>query len=168
MGVFLQLLRQGKMEKATFGAGCFWGVEEAFRRVEGVTDAAVGYAGGTTRNPTYENVCTGQTGHAEVVEVTFDPEQAGYERLLEVFWTCHDPTQLNRQGWDVGTQYRSVIFFHSPEQEAAARASLEALEDSGAAGGKIATEITKATDFWRAEEYHQRYVQKQGRRRGLL
>lgn len=156
------------MEKATFGAGCFWGVEAAFRRVEGVQDAVVGYAGGTTRNPTYENVCTGQTGHAEVVEVTFDPKRVGYERLLEVFWACHDPTQLNRQGFDVGTQYRSVIFFHAPDQETAARASLEALQASGQGPDKIVTEITPAADFWRAEEYHQRYVEKQGKRRGFL
>ena len=156
------------MEKATFGAGCFWGVEAAFRRVEGVVDAAVGYAGGTTRNPTYENVCTGQTGHAEVVEVTFDPGRVGYERLLEVFWACHDPTQLNQQGFDVGSQYRSAIFFHTPEQETAARASLEALQASGRVGGNIVTEISPAGDFWRAEEYHQRYVEKQGRRRGFL
>ena len=156
------------MEKATFGAGCFWGVEEAFRKVEGVVDAAVGYAGGTTRNPTYENVCTGQTGHAEVVEVTFDPKRVGYERLLEVFWACHDPTQLNRQGFDVGTQYRSAIFFHAPEQETAARASLEALQASSPGPDKIVTEITPAGDFWRAEEYHQRYVEKQGKRRSFL
>ena len=156
------------MEKATFGAGCFWGVEAAFRRVEGVVDAAVGYAGGTTRNPTYENVCTGQTGHAEVVEVTFDPKRVGYERLLEVFWACHDPTELNRQGFDVGTQYRSAIFFHTPEQETAARASLEVLQASGRGPDKIVTEITPAGDFWRAEEYHQRYVAKQGKRQSFL
>ena len=156
------------MEKATFGAGCFWGVEAAFRKVEGVVDAAVGYAGGTTRNPTYENVCTGQTGHAEVVEVTFDPKRVGYERLLEVFWACHDPTELNRQGFDVGTQYRSAIFFHAPEQETGARASLEALQASSRGPDKIVTEITPAGDFWRAEEYHQRYVEKQGKRRSFL
>ena len=160
------------MEKATFGAGCFWGVEKAFRRIDGVTDAALGYAGGTTRNPTYENVCTGRTGHAEVVEVTFDPQRVGYDRLLEVFWACHDPTQLNRQGLDVGTQYRSVIFFHSPEQEKQAGESLQALQLSGKGDGnpgddKIVTEISPASDFWRAEEYHQRYVEKQGKRRGL-
>lgn len=156
------------MEKATFGAGCFWGVEAAFRRVEGVMDVAVGYAGGTTRNPTYENVCTGQTGHAEVVEVAFDPKRVGYERLLEVFWACHDPTQLDRQGFDVGTQYRSAIFFHAPEQETAARASLEALQASVRGPDKIVTEITSAGDFWRAEEYHQRYMEKQGKRRSFL
>ena len=156
------------MEKATFGAGCFWGVEAAFRRVDGVVDAVVGYAGGTTRNPTYENVCTGQTGHAEVVEVTFDPGRVGYERLLEVFWADHDPTQLNRQGFDVGTQYRSAIFFHTPEQEEAAQASLDALQASKKVSGDIVTEISPASDFWRAEEYHQRYMEKQSRQRGLL
>ena len=108
------------MEKATFGAGCFWGVEAAFRRIEGVADAVSGYSGGTTRNPTYANVCGGQTGHAEVVEVTFDPAQVSFEKLLNMFWACHDPTQLNRQGWDVGTQYRSAIFYHSEAQREAA------------------------------------------------
>ncbi len=156
------------MEKATFGAGCFWGVEAAFRKIGGVADVAVGYSGGATRNPTYENVCTGQTGHAEVVEVTFDPGHVDYKHLLEVFLACHDPTQLNRQGFDTGTQYRSAIFFHTPEQETAARASLEALQVSGKADGDVVTEISPASDFWRAEEYHQRYMEKQGRRRGLL
>ncbi|MDA1091083.1 MAG: peptide-methionine (S)-S-oxide reductase MsrA [Proteobacteria bacterium] len=151
------------MEKATFGAGCFWGVEAAFRRIDGVHDVAVGYAGGISRNPTYENVCGGQTGHAEVVDVDFEPDRAGYRRLLEVFWACHDPTQLNRQGWDTGSQYRSVIFFHSPEQEAVARAAMESLQASGNVQGHIVTEITPATDFWRAEEYHQRYLEKQRR-----
>ena len=158
------------MEKATFGAGCFWGIEAAFRRIDGVIDAPVGYAGGTTRNPTYENVCGGKTGHAEVVEVTYDPERVGYRRLLDVFWACHDPTQLNRQGWDVGTQYRSVIFFHTPEQETEAKASLEALQKSGQSSGQpgekvkddIVTEISSVGDFWRAEEYHQRYFEKNG------
>ena len=152
------------MEKATFGAGCFWGVEAAFRRLEGVTDTAVGYAGGTTRNPTYENVCGGKTGHVEVVEVTFDPDRVSYEKLLRVFWGCHDPTQLNRQGWDVGTQYRSCIFFHSAEQDEKARASLQQLQAEGRVDGDIVTEISPAADFWRAEEYHQRYVEKQRRR----
>ena len=160
------------MEKATFGAGCFWGVEKAFRRIDGVTDAAVGYAGGTTRNPTYENVCTGRTGHAEVVEVTFEPQRVGYDRLLEAFWACHDPTQLNRQGLDVGTQYSSVIFFHSPEQEKQAGESLQALQLSGKGDGnpgddKIVTQNSPASDFCRAEEYHQRYAEKQSKRRGL-
>jgi peptide-methionine (S)-S-oxide reductase len=150
------------MEKATFGAGCFWGVEAAFRRIEGVADAVSGYSGGTTRNPTYANVCGGQTGHAEVVEVTFDPAQVSFEKLLNMFWACHDPTQLNRQGWDVGTQYRSAIFYHSAEQESQARDSLVALQESGRIQGEIATEISKASDFWRAEEYHQRYMEKNG------
>ena len=150
------------MEKATFGAGCFWGIEAAFRRIEGVCDAAVGYSGGTTRNPTYQNVCGGQTGHAEVVEVTFDPNRVSFKRLLDVFWACHDPTQLNRQGWDVGTQYRSAIFYHSIEQESQASESLAALQDSERVQGKIVTEISKASDFWRAEEYHQRYFEKNG------
>jgi len=156
------------MEKATFGAGCFWGVEAAFRRVAGVVDAEVGYSGGTTRNPTYENVCGGRTGHAEVVQVTYDPKKLSYDRLLDTFWACHDPTQRDRQGWDIGTQYRSAIFFHTPDQEAQARASRKALQDSGRVRGEIATEITPASDFWRAEEYHQRYHEKQGGRRGLL
>ncbi len=151
------------MENATFGAGCFWGVEAAFRHLDGVLDAVVGYSGGTTRNPAYENVCGGNTGHAEVVEVAFDPKRIGYRRLLDIFWACHDPTQFNRQGWDVGTQYRSVIFFHSSEQETGARESLESLQASGNVNGTIVTEISPVTDFWRAEEYHQRYLEKQGR-----
>jgi len=150
------------MEKVTFGAGCFWGVEAAFRRIDGVIDAPVGYAGGTVRNPTYENVCGGETGHAEVVEVAFDPERVSIRRLLDVFWACHDPTQLNRQGWDVGSQYRSVIFFHTPEQETEAKASLEAVQASGKVKGNIVTEISPADDFWRAEDYHQRYFEKHG------
>jgi peptide-methionine (S)-S-oxide reductase len=149
-------------EKATFGAGCFWGVEAAFRQVKGVVDAAVGYSGGTVKNPTYEQVCTDRTGHAEVVQVTYDPDQVSYDELLKVFWENHDPTQLNRQGPDVGTQYRSVIFFHTPEQEAAARASKEALEKSGKHRRPIATEIVPAAEFYRAEEYHQRYLEKRG------
>jgi peptide-methionine (S)-S-oxide reductase len=151
------------MEKATFGAGCFWGVEATFRRIDGVVDVAVGYAGGTSRNPTYENVCGGKTGHAEVVEVAFEPDRVSYRRLLDIFWACHDPTQLNRQGWDIGSQYRSVIFFHSPDQEAVALASLESLEESGKVNGNVVTEISSASDFWRAEEYHQRYLEKQAR-----
>jgi peptide-methionine (S)-S-oxide reductase len=153
----------GDLEKATFGAGCFWGIEAAFRRMDGVIDAVSGYSGGAMRNPTYENICGGQTGHAEVVEVTFDPGRITYKRLLDVFWACHDPTQLNRQGWDVGSQYRSVLFHHSPEQESEARDSMAALLDSGKVRGDIVTEIVKAADFWRAEEYHQRYLEKNGR-----
>ncbi len=149
-------------EKATFGAGCFWGVEAAFRQVPGVVDAAVGYAGGSTANPTYRDVCTDETGHAEVVEVTFDPSRVSYETLLNVFWENHDPTQVNRQGPDVGTQYRSAIFFHTPAQRAAAEASKERLEKSGRYRRAIATEITPAPTFWRAEDYHQRYLEKRG------
>jgi len=150
------------MEIATFGAGCFWGIEAAFRQVPGVTDAVVGYAGGHTANPTYKDVCTDGTGHAEVVQVTFDPEQLSYEKLLEVFWKIHDPTQLNRQGPDFGTQYRSAIFFHSPEQEAVARKSKEQAQASGRFRRPIVTEITAASAFYRAEEYHQRYLEKRG------
>jgi peptide-methionine (S)-S-oxide reductase len=148
--------------KATFGAGCFWGVEVAFRQVPGVTDAAAGYMGGTTENPSYKDVCTDTTGHAEVVEVEYDPKKASYEDLLDVFWKSHDPTQKNRQGPDVGTQYRSAIFIHSPEQEAAARASIERLEGERRFPRPIATEVTPAGPFWRAEEYHQQYLEKRG------
>ena len=151
------------MKKATFGAGCFWGVEEAFRRIDGVTGTAVGYLGGTLENPTYEDVCTGRTGHAEVVQVEYDPSRVSYERLLDVFWESHDPTTLNRQGPDVGTQYRSAIFFHDEEQEAAALASKERLDASGQFRRPIVTEITRATPFYRAEEYHQQYLAKRGR-----
>jgi peptide-methionine (S)-S-oxide reductase len=149
-------------EKATFGAGCFWGVEAAFRQVPGVVDAAVGYEGGTMPNPTYRDVCTDETGHAEVVEVTFDPARVSYDQLLDVFWANHDPTQKNRQGPDVGTQYRSAVFFHSPAQRDAAIASRERLEKSGKLRRPIATEITPASTFWRAEDYHQRYLEKRG------
>ncbi len=148
------------MNAAMFGAGCFWGVEEAFRNLEGVTDTAVGYSGGSTENPTYKGVCSGRTGHAEVVQVIFHPDRVSYERLLDVFWSIHDPTQHNRQGPDVGTQYRSVIFHHGPDQEAAARASLETIEASGRFKRPIATEIAPASAFWRAEEYHQQYFAK--------
>ncbi len=151
------------MESATFGAGCFWGVEEAFRNIEGVTDTAVGYSGGTIERPTYKDVCSGRTGHAEVVQVRFDPDRVSYEQLLDVFWSIHDPTQLNRQGPDVGTQYRSVIFHHTPEQEAAARASRENLEASGRLRRPVVTEITPAAAFWRAEEYHQQYIARGGK-----
>jgi len=150
------------MEKATFGAGCFWGIEVKFRQIPGVTDAAVGYAGGKFENPTYEDVCTDRTGHAEVVQVTFDPAKVGYKQLLEVFWGSHDPTTLNRQGPDHGTQYRSVIFFHSPEQELAAHASREKQQASGRFKKPIVTEIARASTFYRAEEYHQRYLEKRG------
>jgi peptide-methionine (S)-S-oxide reductase len=149
-------------EIATFGAGCFWGVEAAFQKVPGVIDTAVGYAGGETQNPTYKDVCTDETGHAEVVQVTFDPAQVSYEQLLDVFWKVHDPTQINRQGPDFGTQYRTAIFVHSPEQEAIATKSREALDSSGKLKRPIATEITPASTFYRAEEYHQKYLQKRG------
>jgi peptide-methionine (S)-S-oxide reductase len=149
-------------EIATFGAGCFWGIEAAFRKVPGVVDAAVGYSGGHTQNPTYRDVCTDTTGHAEVVQVTFDPVKVSYEQLLDVFWAVHDPTQMNRQGPDYGKQYRTAIFFHTAEQEAAAKKSKQVLEDSGKLRRPIATEITPAGTFWRAEEYHQRYLEKRG------
>ncbi len=149
-------------EKATFGAGCFWGVEAAFRKVGGVVSTRVGYMGGHTARPTYREVCTGATGHAEVVEVTFDPAKVPYERLLEVFWSVHDPTQLNRQGPDIGTQYRSVIFFHSPAQEAAAHASKTKLAQSGKYRRPVATALVPAAVFYPAEEYHQQYLQKRG------
>jgi peptide-methionine (S)-S-oxide reductase len=150
-------------KKATFGAGCFWGVEAAFRQIEGVTRTRVGYSGGTLENPTYEDVCSHTTGHAEVVEVTFDPERVRYEELLDVFWHKHDPTQLNRQGWDIGDQYRSVIFFHDEDQRRAALRSKAELDASGRYRAPIATEIEPAQTFYRAEEYHQRYLEKQGR-----
>ncbi len=150
------------MKLATFGAGCFWGIEATFRRVPGVVDAAVGYAGGATPNPTYQQVCTDRTGHAEVVQVSYDPAQVDYERLLEVFWNCHDPTQKNRQGPDVGSQYRSVVFYHDAEQEAEAQASKERLDSLGRFRRPIVTEIAPAGPFYRAEEYHQQYLKKRG------
>jgi peptide-methionine (S)-S-oxide reductase len=149
-------------ELATFGAGCFWGVEAAFRRLPGVTDVTVGYAGGHTANPTYKDVCTDETGHAEVVQVEFDPTKISYKQLLDAFWQLHDPTQVNRQGPDSGSQYRTAILFHSPEQEAEAKASKAALDASGKFRRPIATEITSAGKFYRAEEYHQRYLEKRG------
>ena len=149
-------------ETATFGAGCFWGIEAGFRNIQGVVDAAVGYSGGHKENPTYEDVCTDETGHAEVVQVTFDPSKLSYEKLLDAFWQMHDPTQVNRQGPDFGSQYRSAIFVHSPEQKAAAEKSKAALQTSGKFRKPIATEITAAGPFYRAEEYHQRYLEKTG------
>ena len=150
------------MEKATFGAGCFWHVEEAFRHLKGVTSTTVGYMGGTLRNPTYEDVCTDKTGHAEVVEITYHPEKISYEDLLNVFWDIHDPTTKNRQGPDVGTQYRSIIFYHTLEQKTTAETSKKNLEQSNKYKKKIMTEITKATTFYPAEEYHQQYLTKHG------
>ena len=147
---------------ATFGAGCFWGVEVAFRNVRGVKDAKVGYLGGTLANPTYRDVCTGRTGHAEVVQVEYDPTEVTYDRLLDVFWENHDPTTLNRQGPDVGTQYRSAIFYHSPEQKRAAEESKSRLEASGKLRRPIVTEITDASTFYPAEDYHQQYLEKRG------
>jgi len=150
------------MHKATFAAGCFWGVEAAFRRVPGVVDAVVGYTGGTTENPTYRQVCSDRTGHAEAVEVLYDPAQVSYEQLLNVFWEMHDPTTRNRQGPDFGSQYRSAIFYHTPEQKDAAEASRQRLQDSGRYHKPIVTEVTPAATFYRAEEYHQRYLEKHG------
>lgn len=151
-----------KTERATFAAGCFWGVEAAFRLVPGVIATAVGFMGGTVERPTYQDVCTGRTGHAEVVDLEFDPARISYLDLLEVFWECHDPTQLNRQGPDVGTQYRSAILFHTPEQRAAAEASRERLDASGRLRDPVVTEILSASAFHRAEECHQQYLEKRG------
>jgi peptide-methionine (S)-S-oxide reductase len=150
------------MEKATFAEGCFWGVEANFQNTPGVISAVSGYTGGKTENPSYEDVCSGRTAHAEAVEVEFDPAKVSYEDLLKIFWTSHDPTTPNRQGPDVGTQYRSAIFFHDTAQEAAARASKEALEKSGKLKRPIVTEIVAAGPFYRAEEYHQKYFAKHG------
>ena len=148
------------MQKATFGAGCFWGVEEQFRQMPGVVSTAVGYTGGHLANPTYKDVCTDRTGHAEVVQVEFDPGKVSYDQLLNVFWENHDPTTLNRQGPDVGGQYRSAIFFHSPEQEKAALASKEARQAS--VRKPIVTLVEPAKEFWIAEDYHQQYLEKRG------
>ena len=151
------------MEKATFAAGCFWGIETAYRRLEGVLGVAVGYEGGSTDNPSYQDVCTGQTGHAEVVEVDYDPEKISYDELLEVFWNIHDPTTLNRQGPDIGTQYRSAIFFHNEDQKKKAELSKSSKQSEGTYPDGIVTEITPHETFYRAEEYHQRYFEKMGR-----
>ncbi len=147
---------------ATFAAGCFWGVEAAFRRIPGVVSTAVGYSGGFFPNPTYEDVCSGRTGHAEVVQVEFDPSLVSFEELLNVFWNNHDPTTLNRQGPDIGEQYRSAIFFHTPEQEVIAKASKEKLDQSGRFKRPVVTKIEPAKTFYRAEEYHQQYLAKRG------
>lgn len=151
-----------KTEIATFAAGCFWGVESLFRKVPGVIDVKVGYTGGTTENPTYEAVCNTETGHAEAVEVTYDPEKVSYERLLEVFWNNHNPTTPNQQGSDRGSQYRSVIFYHSPEQERAAEKAKQHLTESEKWSKPVVTQIVSAKTFYPAEEYHQRYFEKQG------
>ena len=150
------------LQTATFGAGCFWGVESNFRQIPGVVDARVGYLGGTLDNPTYEDVCTDRTGHAEVVQLTYDPQKVTYDQLLDAFWKLHDPTQLNRQGPDYGTQYRSAIFYHTPEQAAQAQRSKERLAASGKYKRPIVTEITPASTFYPAEDYHQRYFEKRG------
>ena len=150
------------MAKATFAAGCFWGVEDTFRQLKGVTSAMVGYTGGTKRNPSYEDVCTGRTGHAEAVEVEFDPAQVCYDALLNVFWENHDPTTKNRQGPDWGTQYRSAVFYHSPEQKAAAEAVIARLTAEHRFVKPIVTQVVPAETFWRAEEYHQKYLEKRG------
>jgi peptide-methionine (S)-S-oxide reductase len=150
------------MEKATFGAGCFWGVEASFQQVPGVLETAVGYEGGSLENPTYKDVCSDGTGHVEVVELTFDPQKVSYATLLDQFFELHDPTQVNRQGPDWGTQYRTVVFFHSPEQEAAARDAIARLDASHKYAKPIATQVVPATTFWRAEDYHQKYLEKRG------
>jgi peptide-methionine (S)-S-oxide reductase len=150
-------------KKATFGAGCFWGVEAAFRQIDGVTATAVGYEGGTLENPTYEDVCSHTTGHAEVVEVTYDSEQVSYEELLDVFWAKHNPTTKDRQGLDIGSQYRSAVFFHSPEQQAVAERTKEEQQAKLHWPRKIVTEIVPAPEFYEAEDYHQQYLEKRGR-----
>ncbi|MCP4643916.1 MAG: peptide-methionine (S)-S-oxide reductase MsrA [bacterium] len=150
------------MERALFAAGCFWHVEETFRTTKGVIDTTSGYTGGTTKDPAYKEVCSGKTGHAETVEVVFDPEQISYEQLLDLFWKLHDPTTLNRQGPDRGTQYRSAVFYVSPEQKAAAEASRKRIENSGKYKRPVVTEITAASHFYPAEDYHQEYLKKRG------
>ena len=151
-----------KLQKAAFAAGCFWGVEETFRNVKGVVSTVAGYAGGHTKDPSYEDVCTGETGHAEAVEVTYDPEVVSYETLLREFWACHDPTTKDAQGVDIGSQYRSAIFCYDSEQESQARGSKEALEISGVYEDEVVTEIAAAKEFYPAEEYHQKYLMKRG------
>jgi peptide-methionine (S)-S-oxide reductase len=153
-------MEQTNYDTATFGAGCFWGVEAAYRQIQGVKSTRVGYAGGHTTEPTYREVCAGNTNHAEVVEVTFDPTRVSYEELLDVFWANHDPTQVNRQGPDVGTQYRTVVFFHSAEQEKSALAARDAVQER--LPRPIATQIVPAEPFWEAEDYHQQYLEKRG------
>lgn len=157
-----KMKKQNSLEIATFAAGCFWQVEAALRNAKGIVNASVGYTGGTMKNPSYENVCTGETGHAEAVEVEYNPKQVSYEKLLDIFWSIHNPTQLNRQGPDIGAQYRSAIFYHNDKQKQAALKSKEKLEKSGKYKKPIATEIKPASVFYRAEGYHQRYLEKKG------
>jgi peptide-methionine (S)-S-oxide reductase len=156
-------MKENALEKATFAAGCFWGVEAAFRQIPGVVATRVGYTGGHTEDPTYERVCSHTTGHAEAVEVTFDPERVSYEQLLDVFWTNHNPTTKNRQGLDIGDQYRSAVFFHSPEQQEAAERTKEAVQAKLHWPKKVVTEIVPAPEFYEAEDYHQQYLEKRGR-----
>jgi len=156
------MVEKANIQKATFGAGCFWGVEATFKQLKGVISTSVGYMGGTLENPSYQNVCTDETGHAEVVEVTYDSAVISYDELIDVFWKIHDPTTLNRQGPDVGTQYRSVIFYHDLEQESKAKASKERLQRSGTYKRNLVTEIVPVSKFYRAEEYHQQYFEKHG------
>jgi peptide-methionine (S)-S-oxide reductase len=151
------------MERATFAAGCFWGVEAAFSELEGVSSTEVGYTGGLVENPTYEDVCSGTTGHAESIQIEFDPDVVTYEQLLDLLWEIHNPTTSNRQGPDIGTQYRSAIFYHTPEQEEKARASIERLDQTERFSDPIVTEVRPASSFWRAEEYHQEYFERRGR-----
>ena len=160
--MFLSGLREQFLMKATFGAGCFWHVEDLFRKTKGVKSTKVGYTGGNLANPTYEEVCTDRTGHAEAVEVEYDPEEISYEKLLDVFWNNHDPTTLNRQGPDMGIQYRSSVFFHDESQKQVAQKSKENLDSSGKLSKKIVTEIVPSPEFYKAEEYHQKYFQKRG------
>ncbi|WP_337861638.1 peptide-methionine (S)-S-oxide reductase MsrA [Nitrososphaera sp.] len=154
--------KENLLQVATFAAGCFWGVEETFRKIKGVRSTAVGYTGGWLPNPTYEMVCTDRTGHAEAIEIHFDPSEVTYEQLLKTFFSIHNPTTLNRQGPDIGVQYRSAIFFHTPEQEAAAKKMIEQLDRSGKYRDKIVTQVVPASKFYRAEDYHQRYYEKRG------
>jgi peptide-methionine (S)-S-oxide reductase len=155
-------MEEKKLEKATFAAGCFWGVEATFRQIKGVMETSVGYTGGTTQNPNYRQVCTDRTGHAEAVQVVYDPARVSYEDLLKIFWENHDPTQLNRQGPDVGTQYRSAIFYHSPEQQQAALASKEQLTEARRFKRPIVTQILPVSEYYPAEDYHQQYLEKRG------
>ncbi len=154
--------KKPKLETATFGAGCFWGVEELFRQQKGVKETAAGYMGGAKPEPSYEDVCTDGTGHAEVVQVKYSPKEIAYEKLLELFWANHNPCTPNRQGPDIGTQYRSVVFFHSKKQQKAAQESKEELEKSGKFRNPVVTQIVPASEFWKAEEYHQKYLMKRG------